>query len=286
MDKIRSYYNLTKPGIIMGNSITATAGFALASNGVIDAWLFIATLAGLGGVIASACVLNNYIDRDIDKKMARTKSRGLVTGLVTSRQATTFAAFLGIFGITILLAHTNTLASFIAFTGFFVYVVLYGFWKRRSSLGTIVGSVSGAIPPVVGYTAVTNHVDSGALILFATLVLWQMPHFYAIAIYRLADYKAADIPVLPVVKGMDATRVSMLLYIAVFLLVVPLLSIFGYTGAFYLVVSIMLAASWFTLGLAGFSTENPKQWGRKMFLFSLVVITSLCIIISINSLLP
>src|SRR5208282_3822889 len=115
-----------------------------------------------------------------------------------------------------LMITTNPLAVSVAFAAFFIYVVLYGFWKRRKTVATLVGSIAGAIPPVVGYVAVSNRLDVGAWILFSILVLWQMPHFFAIAMYRLEDYKAASVAVLPAVKGIYATKVQMLLYILAF----------------------------------------------------------------------
>lgn len=286
MVKIHSYYNLTKPGIIMGNTITNIAGFALASKGDINLGLFAATVSGLSGIIASACVFNNYIDRDIDRKMERTKKRGLVTGTVSGSQALVFASLLGFVGLAILARYTNPLALGIAMAGFFIYVVLYGFWKRRSSLGTIIGAVSGAIPPVVGYTAVSSRLDGAALLLFLILVLWQMPHFFAIAIYRFKDYKAAGIPVLPVQKGVNTTRLTMVLYVGAFLIVAPLLSLFRYTGFVYGAAAVILSGPWLWLGLKGFRQQDEVAWARKMFRWSLVVITVLCIVISIDPILP
>lgn len=284
--KIRSYYNLTKPGIIMGNAITNIAGFALASKGDIDPGLFAATVTGLSGIIASACVFNNYIDRDIDRKMERTKKRGLATGVVSGPHALVFGSLLGIAGTAILARYANLLALSIALAGFFIYVVLYGFWKRRSSLGTIIGAISGAIPPVVGYTAVSNQLDVVALLLFLILMLWQMPHFFAIAIYRFKDYKAAGIPILPIKKGVDITRLNMVLYVGAFLIAAPLLTLFGYTGFIYGVVAGLLGGGWLWLGLEGFRQGDDVAWARKMFRFSLVVITTLCIVISVDALLP
>jgi len=220
---IKDYYSLTKPGIIFGNAIPAVAGFFLASKGHPNAGLFIAMLVGISFVIASACVFNNYIDRDIDKFMARTKKRALPTGIISGRNALLYAIVLGVIGFSLLLFYTNLLTTFVGFVGFFVYIVLYGISKRRSVYGTIVGSIAGAVPPVVGYVAVTNNFDMGALLLFLILVIWQMPHFYAIAIFREDDYAAASIPVLPIKQGIKATKIHMVLYIAAFLIATVML---------------------------------------------------------------
>jgi protoheme IX farnesyltransferase len=283
---IKTYFQLTKPGIIMGNAITAVAGFLLASKGHVDYGLFLAMLVGLSAIIASACVFNNYIDRDIDKKMKRTKNRALARGQVAGPQALAFATLLGLAGTIILARYTNKLALFTALTGFFFYVVVYGFWKRRSSWGTVVGSISGAVPPVVGYCAVSNRLDSGAIILFIIVVLWQMPHFFAIAIYRLNDYASAGIPVLPVSKGILNTKVNMLLYTVAFVAATLALSAFGFTGHAYLVVASLLGFAWLRLCIKGFWATDNNLWARKMFRLSLIIITVLSITISLEPVLP
>ena len=209
---IKDYYSLTKPGIIRGNLITAAAGFFLASKDIVDMKLLLAMLVGTSLVIASGCVLNNYLDISIDKQMARTKKRALVTGTITSKNALIFATILGLSGEIILLIFTNLLTALIGLFGLFVYVIVYGAAKRRSTHGTLVGSLSGAVPPVAGYTAVTGSLDWAALTLFLILVCWQMPHFYAIAIYRYNEYKAAGLPMLPIVKGIRATKLQILNY--------------------------------------------------------------------------
>jgi protoheme IX farnesyltransferase len=282
---IKNYYWLAKPGIIYGNVITAAGGFFLASRGHIDVWLLITTLAGLSFIIASACVFNNYIDRGIDGVMSRTKNRSLVSGAVSGQSALIYAAILGLSGVSLLALFTNLLTLFISLTGFFVYVVLYGIGKRRSEYGTIIGSISGAVPPVVGYCAVSNRFDSGALILFMILVFWQMPHFFAIAMYRLDDYTAAGLPVLPVKRGEFITKLHMLFYIVAFIITAGMLTIFGYTGYIYLIIAGILGFSWLGYWIKGLRAENNKLWARQMFRFSLIVITTLCGAIAADSVL-
>ena len=279
---ISTYYSLTKPGIIMGNIITTVAGFAVASRGHIDSWLFLATLVGLSCIIASACVCNNYIDRASDAKMARTKNRALVKGLISERKALFFATILGACGTFVLALYTNLLTTSIALAGFFVYVIVYSGLKPRSTYATLIGSIAGAVPPVVGYCAVTGRLDIAALLLFLIVALWQMPHFFAIALYRLDDYAAAAIPVLPVVKGTYATKVQMLVYIIAFSVVALLPTFFGYTGYIYLAVAALLGGFWLWLCLKGFGSSNDTSWARKMFLFSLVVVMVLSITISVD----
>lgn len=281
---LKTYYMLTKPGIIMGNVITTAAGFILASKGHIDYVLFLKTLLGLSFVIASAGLFNNYLDRAMDAKMERTKHRAFVTGQVSIPYALGLATVLFLLGSLILALSANLLTVFVAAMGFFIYLVLYAFWKYRSFYGTLVGSLAGAIPPIVGYCAVSNRLDMAAFLLFIILVLWQMPHFFAIAIYRLNDYLAAAIPVLPVAKGVQVTRKHMLLYILAFTLATLMLTVMGYTGYLYVTVATLLGVSWFGLCFNGFDQDHPTSWARQMFLYSLVVMMGICLSISIDTL--
>jgi protoheme IX farnesyltransferase len=278
---IRTYYLLMKPGIIMGNLITTVSGFALASRGSFDPFLFTSTLFGLGALIGSACVLNNCIDREIDAKMSRTKRRPLVVGLITQKQALLFATLTALLGIAILYLYTNPLALFIALLGYLIYVVPYSFGKCRTTYSTAIGSISGAIPPIVGYCAVSSTFDMGAALLFMVLVLWQMPHSFAIAMFRLNDYKAASIQTMPVTHGPHATKVRMLLYIIGFTL--ASLSLAFYTGYFYLIAALFSAISWLYLSIRGFKAQNNEMWARQMFRLSLLIITLLCIAISFDT---
>jgi heme o synthase len=279
---MKFYYMLTKPGIILGNLLTTAAGFALASGGHFDVWLFLMTAAGLALIIGSACVFNNYVDRHSDAKMERTKDRILVVGLVSLRGALIFASVLGVVGTATLLLFSNLLTAAIALFGFFAYALLYTFGKYRSSYGTLVGSVAGAVPPLAGYCAVSGHLDLGAMILFAIIVLWQMPHFYAIAVYRLDDYVAAAIPVLPATRGIPVTKVHMALYVFAFLIATLMLAAFGYTGYIYLIVAALSGLAWLGLCFRGIKASSDDRWARQMFRLSLVIILLLTIAISFD----
>jgi protoheme IX farnesyltransferase len=272
---MKTYYMLTKPGIIMGNLITTAGGFALASKAGLNFLLFIQMLIGLGLVIASACICNNYIDRIADQKMARTKNRGFAKGSVSIIKALSLALGLGLSGVFILAYFTNLLTVCVAISGFFIYVVVYSYVKYYSHFSTLMGSIAGAVPPVVGYTAVSNKLDLGAVLLFAILVLWQMPHFYSIALYRFDEYKAASIPVLPVTKGVYLTKVQMVIYIIAFMGATSLLTILGYTGYAYLVLATLLGGTWLVFSFKGFKAQDDKKWARKMFAISLVTIVSI-----------
>ena len=278
---MKTYYMLTKPGIIMGNLITTAGGFALACKAGFNILLFLEMLVGLGCVIASACICNNYIDRYADQKMSRTKSRGFAKGTVSPFKALLLALILGFSGLAILAFFTNLLATLTALAGFFIYVVVYSYVKYFSDCATLLGSVSGAVPPVVGYVAVSNRLDLGALLLFIILVLWQMPHFYSIALYRFDDYVAASIPVLPITKGVYATKIQMVSYIVAFIGATLMLTVLGYTGYAYLAVATIFGGSWLALSFKGFKAKDDKKWARKMFAVSLFAIVGISLILFI-----
>ena len=282
MENLKTYYLLTKPGMVRGNAFIAVCAFFFASRGNVDWWLLLAMLAGISLIIAAACVFNNCIDEGIDTKMERTKDRALVKKLIPKKHALIYGIILGITGTSILAIYTNLITLGLAGLGFVFYVIFYSIGKRRSIHGTLVGAVSGATPPVIGYCAVTANFDLGALLLFVILVIWQMPHFYAIALYRSDDYAAASIPVLPVIKGINETKVAMLLYIIAFTVAVLSLNFFGYAGIFYLVIAGLLSTSWLLLWTRGVRTANTKRWARKMFYLSLIVLMGLFITLAIE----
>lgn len=279
---LKAYLILTKPGILIGNLVTATSGFLLASKGSFSAALFLNTLAGLFLVMAAASVVNNGMDIELDKKMKRTEKRPLVLGVITLSKAYIFAAVLLLIGCALLLKFTNPLTAFLAVLGFIFYIGIYTPLKYKTYHATLMGSFAGAVPPVVGYTATTSQVDVIALLLFALLVLWQMPHFFAIAIYRFQDYIQASIPVLPVVKGIKRTQFQMVSYLilleGVCLLFAP------YTGYFFLIVSSLLNLVWLLLACQGFKAKEESLWARKMFLFSLLVVIGLSFSLAISPL--
>ena len=284
LDNIKNYYRLTKPGIIYGNLFTTAASFLYASYWHFTGELLAATMFGLGFVIASACIFNNYMDRDIDRKMARTKDRALVTGVILADRAIAFALALGLVGIFLLLRFVNLLSAEIALAGFVFYVFVYGYAKRKSPLGTPVGSISGAVPILVGYTAIMNQLTAEGWILFGILALWQMPHFYAIALYRLNDYAAAEIPVLPLVKGHAAAKMHSMVFIILFAAAVPLLTFFGHAGLIYLAVMTIVTIIWLSKAMKGFSytEKNQEKWAKNLFFFSLIVLVVFSVTLALS----
>lgn len=287
---LRDYYLMTKPGIIRGNLITVAGAFLFASKGDIDVLLFASTVIGIALVIASACVFNNYIDRDIDRVMQRTKERALAKSSIKNRDALIFGVLIGFTGLTVLACFVNILTATLGVFAIFAYVVLYGFAKRRSEHGTLVGSISGALPITAGYVAVTGKFDAVSAILFLILVFWQMPHFYSIAIFRMKEYQAAKLPMLPIKRGILNTKIQMTVYIIIFFLAVSSLYILGHAGVTYQILMTLIITFWFFTAINGFKIKkNRKQdvaWSIRMFKVSLRVLASFSFIIAIDNFLP
>lgn len=279
---LKEYIQLAKPGIIFGNLVTAIGGFLLASKGQFDLKNFLGMVLGLTFIIGSACVFNNYKDRFMDERMQRTKNRPLVKRSISLFHALFFGIILSLISLVIFGFFTNFLTLFIAAFGFFIYVFVYTPMKGRSVHGTLIGSIAGAIPPVVGYSAYAGKIDLGAWILFAMIIFWQMPHFYAIAMYRISDYSEANVPVLPIVKGIKATKIQMLFYVIAFFLTATLPSILGYTGSIYLLVSILCGSLWLFVSIRGFKTNCDYTWAKQMFRLSLVIVMAISITMSID----
>ncbi len=285
--KIIGLYQLTKPGVLYGNVLTVMAGYFLAASGKIDILLLLAILFGSTFVIASACVLNNYLDQDIDRIMERTKKRPLIQGTIKGYEALILCATLGIGGSLILYFYTNTLTAMLGIVGFITYVFLYGALSKRLSIhGTLVGSISGAVPILMGYTAFADKIDAGAILVFAALFFWQMPEFYSISIYRLKEYKAAGIPVMSVVKGVKNTKIQIFIYTLLTSISILLLTSFGYTKGLYFIIMATLCSYWLWLGYKGLYAKNSEKWARKMFHFSLIILLAYSLMISIDFALP
>ena len=275
--------HVTKPRIILSNLIAAFAGFWLASHWKIDWVLLIVTMAGTALVMGGACALNNVIDRELDRKMERTSRRPLAMGRLNPRIVAVYAIILFLIGEGLLFA-ANALTALLGFIGFFFYVVVYTLWlKRTSTLSTSVGGVSGAMPPVIGYVAVTNEIDIGAWLLFAILFLWQPPHFWALGIRRVEEYRAAGFPLLPVVKGVHRTKIQMVPYVALLTVATTLLYVYGYVSVIYPIVTGVMGLIWLVYCLAGFVAKDDRIWARKTFLFSVNYLTVINIMLVLST---
>lgn len=283
LERIKNYVLAAKPGIVFGNLISATAGFLLAAKGRVDGLALPATLLGISLVVASGGVFNNCIDRNLDRKMSRTRHRALAQGLIKLPSALAYATLLGLAGLALLWAAINLLSVGIVLAGLVIYVGVYSLYlKRRSVYAALIGSLAGATPPLAGYCAVTGRFDLGAAILLAIFSLWQMPHCYAIAVFRLEDYTAAAIPVLPVQQGTAAARKHMVVYILAFTGATLMLTFGGYTGYSTLTVAAGLGLSWLYLAWSGYRAKDERLWARKLVIFSILTIFLLSVMMSID----
>jgi protoheme IX farnesyltransferase len=283
----RSYFQLIKPGITLSNTLTGIAGFFLAASITpFSITALIGVVIGIALIIASACVFNNILDRDIDKRMKRTKRRDIASGVIGVPKALVFGGVLGLVGFAAILLLTNVLTFILGIVAFVWYVVVYGYAKRTTVFSTIIGGVAGALPPVAGYTALTGKIDAAAVILFLILFFWQMPHFYAIAMFRRSDYASAKLPVWSVKYGMKSAKKQILIFAIVYAVAAGLLYVFSYTHVIYLVLSTALSAYWLHQGISLYKKVDDEKWARKMFGASLLILLSMCLLIAVGGFLP
>jgi len=282
---LKLYYVLSKPGIIYANCLTALAGYLFASHFSINATVLLGLISGLALLIAGGCAANNYLDRNIDAAMQRTKTRGLVTGDIAPWQAVTYAVVTTVTGTALLALTQNMTTLVLALTAYVAYVVLYGYSKRKTIHGTLVGTISGSIPLVAGYTAVTGHIDLIAYLLFILMAAWQMAHFYAIALYRRKDYAAAHIPVMPVVRGEATTKKQIIAYEVLFIIMSVVLAVASDIGVIAGTALVMLGSLWLQRSLSSYKEPKSDQWGKHVFLFSLTVMLGMTGLLAVGPLL-
>ncbi|WP_283163804.1 heme o synthase [Paenibacillus sp. 7516] len=281
------FFDTIKVGIIKSNLIAMLAGLCLALY-VFDA-SFIANIVpiilsviGSSLIIGAAGVFNNLYDRDIDAIMERTRTRPTVTGQVDTKSGLILGITITVIG-GILLYIASPSAAVFGILGLLLYVFPYTMWTKRTTIyNTEVGSLSGAVPPLIGWAAISpelGHFEIWALVV--TMLLWQMPHFYGIAIRRFDEYKAAGVPMLPVVKGIRRTYIQTNVY-----LVLLLLSSFLFwpLSPFVAIVAFLVSLAWLILSVATFDRNQTKKWSHKMFIFSINHITIVFLVIIAYSL--
>lgn len=263
------------------------AGFFLAASVVPFSFLpLMGAVIGIAFIIASACVFNNVLDRNIDKRMKRTKKRDVASGAISVMKALVFGSVVGFIGFITILLLTNVLTFVLGIIAFVWYVAIYGYSKRTTVLSTIIGSVAGALPPTAGYTALTGRIDAAAIILFLILFFWQIPHFYAIAIFRRSDYKNAKLPIWSVKYGTKSAKKQILIFAILYAVIAGLLYVFNYTHIVYLVLSTLVSAYWLHQGISSYNKLDDEKWARKMFGASLLVLLSMCLLIAVGGFLP
>ena len=268
--RIRAYYQLTKPGIVRGNAVHLVAGALFASMLPLMWEPLLGAVIGTSLVIASACVANNYMDRGIDAKMKRTRRRPAVTGLVAFRDAMIFAAVLGAAGFITLAFLTNPTVVLIGIIAYVLYVFAYGWAKRRTVHSTLIGAIPGALPAMAGYVAISGQADIGAWLVFLLVFIWQMPHFYAISIFRREEYHSAGLPVLGAVRPFETVRRYIVTYMVGYVVIVTLMVIYDVIGASSALLLLAGAGWWLSVATFADRTDHHR-WARSVFGVSLVL---------------
>jgi heme o synthase len=278
---------LFKAIVLISNVLPVVTGFWLAlyftNTSFVANWdVFILTILGSTALMAGALLLNNWYDVDIDTVMERTKKRPTVTGNISLKAVLTLGITLTVIGL-IFLLFTTLEAAIYGFIGWFTYVILYTMWsKRRYTLNTVIGSVSGAVTPLIGWAAIEQSFHIVPIVLFLILFIWQMPHTFAIAIKKYDEYKAAGVAMLPVVRGLEITKRQMVIYIACLL---PLPFYLAPLGTLFMVVATLLNICWLVVSISGFFTKNDWKWAHINFLYSVNYMTILFLMMIIVTLL-
>jgi heme o synthase len=281
---VADYIQLTKPRIIVLLLITTAGAMWIAGEGMVPWYQLMLTL--LGGTLASASAntFNCVVDRDIDYIMERTRSRPLPSGRIQPYQAITFGSILGVLSFTLLAAFINPLSAWLALSGILFYVFVYTLGlKRTSTQNIVIGGAAGAIPPLVGWAAVTGHLSPSAWVLFGIIFLWTPPHFWALALMLRDDYRKAGIPMLPVVKGTAETVKQILLYTMLMVPMTLLLYPLGTMGLFYAVSASILGILFIARSWRLLSFPDDKQEARVVFKFSILYLMLLFAAMAMDS---
>lgn len=265
---------LAKPRIT-GLVVATFSGGMWLAPGHLPRWRAIATLLGTALIVGAANALNMWLERDVDGLMERTRHRPLVEGRLPPTAALVFGAALAAVALPLLLLAGNALTGVLGGVAFVGYVAIYTPMKRTSAAALFVGAIPGALPPLMGWTAVTGRIDAGALALFGVLFLWQIPHFLAIAIYRSEDYGRAGFEILPRVVSERTTRLVIVVFSAALVAVSLSLSSLRVAGTIYTLTAALLGAGFIGWGLAGFRRAATRVWARSLFVASLVYLTLL-----------
>jgi heme o synthase len=284
--RVWDYYQLTKPRLIILFLITTAAGMWVAAHGQVEVWRLLVTLVSGACAAGAANTLNCLYDRDIDAAMERTSTRPLPAGRIQPWQALFFAIALASISFTLLATFINLLSACLAMSGIAVYLLVYTYWLKRSSPQNIViGGAAGAIPPLVGWAAVTGDLGWGAWVLFAIIFFWTPPHFWPLALMLEEDYAKVNVPMLPVVSGAATTARQTFIY-TLLLLPITLLLVYpcGVAGAFYGITALVLGGAFIYKSWQLIQTPEDKTVARSLFKFSIVYMMLLSVGMVIDSL--
>jgi len=279
-----AYLRLTKPRIVGLLVVTTVPAMILAQGGFPSFWLTVATVVGGSVVAGGANAMNMYFDRDIDQLMRRTQGRPVPAGQVEPERAAFFGMLLGAGGFVFLNLTVNLLAAVLTIAAFAFYVFVYTLLlKRNTSLNIVIGGAAGAMPPVIGWAAVTDEISLSAVIMFAIVTAWTPPHFWALSLNFAGDYKRAGVPMLPVVAGPDETRKQIFLYSVGLVITSLLLTIVGVAGYIYLGAAVVLGAG-FLYYAARLGPDGSARTSMGLFRYSMLYLALLFGAIAVDGL--
>jgi protoheme IX farnesyltransferase len=278
----RDYYEMCKPRVVLLMLLCTLVGMFLATEGMVPWDTLLFGNLGVALVAGSAAALNHMIDATIDARMARTMNRPIAQGRVSNTQGAVFVGVTGILGIAILALLVNPLTAWLNLASWVGYGVIYTIYlKRATPQNIVIGGLFGAAPPLFGWTAVTNSIDGGGLLLVLIIFAWTPPHFWALAIDRMEEYKKVDIPMLPVTHGEHYTKVHILLYTIILVLTTILPYLIGMSNILYLLSALALGAVFVYWSLVMLFTDNPKA-PMETFKYSIVYLALLFIALLVD----
>lgn len=282
----RDYLGVCKLKVVALIVFTAIVGMFLAVPGMVPWQPLIFGTLGIGLAAASAAAINHVVDQHADARMARTQNRPVASGHLTSRSCLVFALLLGALAMGMLVQFVNTLTAVLTFASLIGYAVIYTLYlKRATPQNIVIGGAAGAAPPVLGWTAVTGSVDPHALLLFLIIFVWTPPHFWALAIHRREEYAKVDIPMLPVTHGVNFTRLQVLLYTILLVVVTVLPFITGMSGPLYLAGALALGAGFLYHAVQLMRDESGRQ-AMKTFGYSITYLMALFAFLLIDHYVP
>lgn len=278
----RDYLELTKPKVVALLVLTAWVGMMLAQPGLPDLLVLLAATLGIGLLSAAAAAVNHVVDQRIDAQMARTYSRPVAKGRISPLQAASFALALAVTGFVILFAFVNALTAWLTLASLFGYAVVYTmFLKRATPQNIVIGGLAGAMPPLLGWTAMTGDIHGHALLLVMIIFTWTPPHFWALAIHRRDDYAKVNMPMLPVTHGIEFTKSVICLYTVLLFLVCLMPYLVGMTGAIYLLGSALLNLRFMQYAWK-LKLQSDNSSAMAMFKFSIVHLMVLFLLLLVD----
>lgn len=283
----RNYYNLCKPKVVGLIIFTALVGMFLATPGMVPLDILIFGIAGIGLASASAAAVNHVVDQHVDAEMARTQNRPLPRGQMPKKNALLFAIVLGVISMLILSVFVNTLTALLTFLSLIGYAIIYTMYlKRATPQNIVIGGAAGAAPPVLGWTSVTGTVDADALWLFLIIFVWTPPHFWALAIHRREEYAKVDIPMLPVTHGIEFTKLHVLLYTILLIVISVMPFVTRMSGVFYLGGALALGAGFLYYAIALRKTDENSKVPMKTFGYSIFYLMGIFAFLLVDHYIP